>query len=143
MFVYLDIFLQLDFVSMNISHFFKLLLYLINIALRRHFTGHMKILASMLYHKSHYSESHYQHSSSNAIGLQKISFSLTMFFFLIKASISDAPQYSFFCLVVWLQYHFDTITCFSTVSYLSIQRHPLVFQTNGCLNFQKHWSIIS
>ena len=51
MFVYLDIFLQLDFVSMNISHFFKLLLYLINIALRRHFTGHMKILASMLYHK--------------------------------------------------------------------------------------------
>ena len=37
---------------MNITHFFQLLLCLIVVALTRHFEGHLKILASMLYHKS-------------------------------------------------------------------------------------------
>ena len=48
--------------------------------LTRHFKGHMKILASALYHKSHYPESHYQHSISNGIGITKISFFSCKFF---------------------------------------------------------------
>ena len=70
-------FLQLDFVSMNGSHFFELLLCLIMIPLTRHFKGHKEILASMLYHKSHYPESHYQCSISNGMSLQKFDFSPT------------------------------------------------------------------
>ena len=118
---------------------------LIVIALLSYFKGHMKIQASVLYHKSHYSESYHQHSISNGISIAKMSFfSCKMFFFLGKnrKPISNAPQYYFFCLVIWYQYHFDTITHFSTISYPSIQRHPFLFQKNGCLNFWKHPSII-
>ena len=79
-FVYLDVFLQFNFVLMNIRHFFELLLCLILITLMRHLKGHMKILALALYHKSNYPESHYQHSISNDIDLQKCHFSLTTFF---------------------------------------------------------------
>ena len=53
-------------------------------------------------------------------------------------SLSDALRHSFFCLVIRHQYHFHTTTHFSTICYLSIQRRPLVFQANKCLNFQKH-----
>ena len=103
---------------------------LIVIALLSYFKGHMKILASVLYHKSHYSESYHQHSISNGISIAKMSFfSCKMFFFFGKnrKPISNAPQYYFFCLVIWYQYHFDTITHFSTISYPSIQRHPFLF----------------
>ena len=92
----------------------------------RYFKGQTKILASMLSYKNHY---------------KNFIFLLQNLFRKGRASISDAPQYSFFCLVIWHQYHFDTITHFCTVSYPSIQRHPFVFKTNGCLNFQKHLSI--
>ena len=55
----------------------------------------------MLYHKSHYPESHYQHSISNGIGIAKILF-FSYKFFLEKneTSLSNTPQYSFFCLVI-------------------------------------------
>ena len=46
----------------------------------------MKILASASYQKSHYPESHCQHSISNGIGLQKFHFSFTNIF-LKKQSI--------------------------------------------------------
>ena len=58
----------------DIHHSFKLLLCLIVTALTRHFKGHLKILTSMLYQKSHYLKSHYQHSISNGIGIAKTSF---------------------------------------------------------------------
>ena len=117
MLVYLDFSFQLNFDSIKISHFFKFLLCLIAIALTSHFKGHMKISASKLYHKGHYPESH---SISNDIGIAKIPF------FSYKISISHTSQYSFFCLVIRYQYHFDTVNHFSTISYPSIQRHPLV-----------------
>ena len=50
-----------------------------------------------------------------------------MFLEKIVTSISNAPQYSFFFLVIQYQYHFDTITYFSAISYSYIQGHPLVF----------------
>lgn len=62
------------FCFMNISYFFELLVCLIAIALTRHFKGHLKILASMLYYKSHYLEVYYQYSISNSIATAKISF---------------------------------------------------------------------
>ena len=40
----------------------------------------MKILASKLCHKSHYPERHYQHSTSNLIGIAKIYFFSYKFF---------------------------------------------------------------
>ena len=74
--------------------------------------------------------------------LAKISFfSYKIFLEKNRTSISNAPQYSCFYLVIWHQYHFDKITHFSTIFYPSIQTRPLVFKANGCLNFQKHSSI--
>ena len=114
---------------------------LIVIALKRNFKGHLKISALTFYHKSNYSESHYQHSISNIIGIAKISFiSYKIFWekiehlFLIQLNILSF-------LVIQDQYHFDTITHFATIYYPSIQRCPLVFWTNGCLNFWKHLSV--
>ena len=69
-------------------------------ALRTHFKGHMKILASTLRHKSPYPESHYQNSISNGIGLQKFPFSFAIFFGKNRTSVKDASQNSFFCLVI-------------------------------------------
>ena len=84
-FVYLDVFLQFNFVLMNIRHFFELLLCLILITLMRHLKGHMKILALALYHKSNYLESHCQHRISNDIDLQNCHFySYHIFFGKIK-----------------------------------------------------------
>ena len=55
----------------------------------------------MLYHKSHYPESHYQHSISSGIGIAKILFFSYKFFLeKNKTSLSNTPQYSFFCLVI-------------------------------------------
>ena len=105
------------------------------IVLTRYFKGHMKILASRLYHKCHYCESHYQLSINNGIGIAKIPF------FSCKP-VSNAPQYSFFCLAIWQQYPFDTINHFSIISKPSFQRHPLVFKINEYLNFRKHSSSI-
>ena len=123
MYVYLDVFFKLNIVSVNISHSFELLLCLIVLALTRHFKGPMKILAWMLYHKSHYPESHYQHIISNGIGISKISFfwynfllekiyiqCTSIFFLLFSCSASVSLWYNF-----------------STISYPSIQRCPLVF----------------
>ena len=142
MFVYLDAFLLFSFVLMNIWHFLWTFLCLILIVLIKHFKGHMKILASALYHKGHYPQSHYQHSMVMAYTCKNFIFLLQHFFFVKnKTPILDAPQYYFLCLVIWHQYPFFTITHFSTTSYPSIQRRPLVFKTNGCLNFQKHLSI--
>ena len=140
-FVYLDVFLQLNFVSMNNSHFFELLLCLMVIALTRHFKSHMKILASTLYHKSHNPGSHYQHIISNGIGLQKILKLLQNFSGKNRRSVSVAPQYSFFCLVIRHQYHFDTIAHFSAISYPSIQRHPFVFKTISIFEKIATWNI--
>ena len=61
------------------------------------------------------------------MALQISFFSYKIFLEKNRASISDAPQYPFFCLVIRHQYHFDTVTNFSTISYPSIQRRPLVF----------------
>ena len=96
---------------MNISHFFQLLLFLIVTALARHFKGHVKISAPTLCHKSHYSESHYQHSIMNGIGLAEILFFFTSVLWRKKIEhLSHAPQYSFFCYVVsiflWYNYSF-------------------------------------
>ena len=99
----------------------------------------MKTLASTLSHKSHYPESHYQYSISNGIGITKISFFSYKFFWeKIEHLFPIHLNIPFFCLVIQHQYHFDTITNFSTIFYPLNQRQPLVFQTNGCLNFQKH-----
>ena len=73
---------------------------------------------------------------------QKFYFSFTVFLEKKKRSLSDTPQYSLFCLVIRHQYLFHTIIHFSTISDSSIQSCPLVFQTKGCLNFQKQQSII-
>ena len=77
MFVYLDVFLQFNFVLMNIRHFLELFLSYPD-CFNDTFKDHMKILASSLYHKSHYPESHYQHSITNGTDLQKFHFSLTL-----------------------------------------------------------------
>ena len=63
------------------------------IGLKRHFKGHMKISASMLYHRSHYPDCQYQHSISNGIGSAKISFFSYKFFSQKnRTSIFDASQ---------------------------------------------------
>ena len=80
-------------------------------------------------------------ASTMSQGLQKFYFSLTKCFGKNRTSISNTPHYSFFCLVIWHQYHFDTITYFPTNSDSSIQRRPLVFCKNGRLNFRKQTSI--
>ena len=61
MFVYLDVFLELDFVLMsikNVSHFFELLLFTIMIVFTRSLKGYLENSTSTLY-KNHYPESHY------------------------------------------------------------------------------------
>ena len=100
-----------------------------------------KTFWSTLYHESPYLKTHYQHSISNTIVIAKI-----LFFFLQlkkknRKTISNTPHYSFFCLVILHQYHFDTITYFSANSDSSIHKHPFRFQTKGCLDFQKKTSI--
>ena len=67
----LILFQWISFISLNFCS--------IMIPLTRHFKGHKKILASMLY-KSYYPESHCQCSISNGISLQKFDFSLTKCF---------------------------------------------------------------
>ena len=61
-----------------------------------------------------------------------------IFFFLKKRMEHLYPIHLniFFCLVIQHQYHFDRVSHFST-----IERCPLVFSTNGCLNFWKYLSI--
>ena len=124
-----------------VSHSFELWLCLIVIALTKHFKGHIKISVSTLYHKSHYPESHYQYSISNGIDIAKSSFfsykhffeniehyirCISIFFLLLSYSAS---------ISLWYNSHF------STISYPSIQRHPLVLVKNECLNFRKDPSI--
>ena len=89
----------------------------------------MKILTSMLYHKSHYPESHYQLRISNGIGTAKILFFSYKFFLEKKQGIYIRYNsiFFFFCLVIQHQYHFDAIIYFSAMSYSFIQRRPLVF----------------
>ena len=53
----------------------------------------------------------------------------------ISPSLFDTPQCSFFCLVIWHQYHFNIIIHFSTISYSSIQGHLLVFQIKRIFEF--------
>ena len=100
MFVCLDVFLKLDFVSMNVSHFFEPLLCLIMIAFTRHFKGHLEISAWTLYHKSHYLESHYQHIISSDIVIVFIG-EIEYLYYILCTSL-----FVFF-LVIWHQYHFD------------------------------------
>ena len=87
----------------------------------------MKILESELCHKSHYPERHYQHSTSNLIGIAKIYF-FSYKFILEKIERLYPMHLNIFllCLVIRHQYFFDTITDFSTISYPSTQRRPLV-----------------
>ena len=141
MFVYLDdfsnsiLFQWLSAISLNFCC-------LLVRAFTRYFKGHLEIPASTLYHKSHYPESHYLHIISNDIGTAKISFfSYNFFFGKYKTSIPKTNQYYLFCLVMWHQYHFDTITHFYTIFYSFIQRHQLVFYTKGCLNCWNYPSI--
>ena len=95
---------NLIFIFMSISHFFGL---------------YVIYIFWILYHKSHY-----QYFISNDIGIAKILFFSYNFFWKNRTFISNTPQYLFFCFVIWHQYHFDTITHFSTISCSSIQRHP-------------------
>ena len=110
------------------------------IALTRHFKGHMKILASALYHKSHYPECHYQHSMMLWHRLTKILF-FSYKYFLKKIEHLYRMHPNILSFVIQHQYHFDAITHFSTIFYPFIQRRSLVFKTNGCLNSWKHPSI--
>ena len=80
-------------------------------------------------------------ASAMTYAFQKFHFSLPKFFLGKMNIYIGCTSYSLFCLVIWYYYHFDTITCFSTSSYPSIQRCPLMPQTNVCLNFWKHSSI--
>ena len=125
---------------MNISHFFELLLCLIVIALTRHFEGHMKISAATLYKELSWKSLSAQHQQWHR-HCKNFIFLLQIFLGKNRTSISDAPQYYFFCLFFLYQYHFDTITHVSTISNPSIQRRLLVFKTNGCSNSRKHPSI--
>ena len=93
--------------------------------------GHLEISASTLYHKCHCPQSHYYQSNDIGIAKKKKSyFSFTFFFFFWKnkPSISNTPQYSFFCLGIRHQYHFYIITHFSIIFYSSIQRRSLVLK---------------
>ena len=106
----------------------------------RYFKDHLKILAS-IYRKSHYPESHYQHSISNGQALQKFHFSVTNFFWKNRTSILDAPQYFSF-----VQLFSINIIVIQLLISLQFPTHPykgcpMVFQTNRCLNFLKHPSI--
>ena len=100
----------------------------------------MKILASTLYHKSHYPESHYQHSISNGTGLQKFYFSFTNIFFekiehhLYRMHFNTL----LFCLV--FRHNYSFLYNFLSI-YSKIRKCPLVFKTNGCLSFRKNPSI--
>ena len=94
-------------------------------ALPRHDKGHMEISALTLQYiiKVIILKVTISTASEKAF----LIFLLENFFGKDRASISNATQYFLFCLVIWHQYHFDTITHFSAISYPSIQRHPLVF----------------
>ena len=65
-------------------------------------------------------------TSTVALTLQKFHFLSQNAFEKNRTSISNAPQYFRFCLVIRYKYCFDTITHFSTISYPSIQSDPLV-----------------
>ena len=110
---YLDAFLQLDFVSMNISHFFELLLCLIKLALRTHFKGHMKILASTLRYKSPYPEVTISTASAMAYACKNFNFLLQFCFGKNRTSVKDARQhfllFSYSVLIsLWYNYLFPT-----------------------------------
>ena len=98
---------------MNISHFFELLLCLIVFALTRHFEGHMKISAATLYKELSWKSLSAQHQQWHR-HCKNFIFLLQIFLGKNRTSISDAPQYYFFCLFFLYQYHFDTITHVST-----------------------------
>ena len=107
----------------------------------------MEILASTLYHKSHYPESHYQHSISNGISSAKILFSSYKFFFgKNRSSISNTTQYSFFCLVIQYQYLFDSYFFslqlpthpFRGIHWCSRQKDVWIFESTCPLAFWKN-----
>ena len=87
---------------MNISHFFEL---------------HIIYILWSLYHKSHYPESHYQHSKRNGTGTAKILFYFIFFFWKNRTSLSNTPRYSF--------YLFDIhITMIQLLISLKFPTHP-------------------
>ena len=67
-------------------------------------------------------------ASASAPTLQKIYFCLSKFFLKNISFMYNTPQYFFLCLVIRGQYHFATITHFSTISHSSNQWRPSVFQ---------------
>ena len=122
---------------MNISHFFELLLHLILIAFTRHFKGQMKILTSMLYHKSHYPESHYQLRISNGIGTAKILFFSYKFFLEKKTGHLYPIQLNIFFLLfsysasisLWCNYLFlcNVLLIYSEASFGVLEKRMFEF----------------
>ena len=104
LFLYLDVFLWLNFVWMSICHLFQLLCHIIVIVYATHFRGHLEISALA----SWYQHWHWKILFSSYIFLKKIRYD----------QHNSCPHLH--------QYHFATITHFFMIFFSFIQMHPLV-----------------
>ena len=125
------------FVSVNISHFFDFWFCLIVIDFTRHFKGHLEILASALYHKSHnHDESHRQRSIfSNDIGIAKISFFSCKLF--CRRNRTSIWYTSIFFLLSSMNI-FSSINSISMLSINSFSINITLIQLIICLQLPTH-----
>ena len=116
LFIYLDVFLWLSFVWMNICHFFYLLGHSIVIVYATHLKGQLEILTLT---------SWYQHWHCKILFLP------------YKIFLENKTwPIQLLCSLIWQQYHFATINHLSMILFSPIQEQPLVLK-KCFLNF---WS---